>query len=142
MKKHSIFFLAIALILAAACSKKDGLLYFKLDTPFELKQGEIASWEDNPDLKIHFSKVLSDSRCPIDAECVWAGRAEIEVVFSQTEGSSETLILIMGDNSGTSYTDKAKFGNFTVTLKAVKPEPLAGQIISPSEYAIELQISK
>ncbi|MBL7775390.1 MAG: hypothetical protein JNK89_05275 [Saprospiraceae bacterium] len=141
MKIYSIFLLTFSLLLMVACDKKDGILSFKLDTPFELKIGESATLEDQADVQIRFDKVLSDSRCPIDAECVWAGRAEIEVTFFQ-EGQSATTTLIMGDHTGTGYTEKAVFGIYTVTLKAVRPEPKADQPIPVGDYRIELEVSK
>ncbi len=141
MKKYSILFFAITLLFAISCTKKDGLLNFKLDTAFDLKQSEVATWEDNSEVKVQFNNVLEDSRCPIDAICVWAGRATVEITFSQP-GSSETGFLALGDFSGTNYTDKAVFGNYEVILKAVKPAPKAGIVIPASEYIIEIEVRK
>lgn len=37
-------------------------------------------------VKLQFSAVLSDSRCPSDVVCVWAGNAEIELIAGPTVG--------------------------------------------------------
>src|SRR5205085_7430920 len=43
---------------------------------FELKAGRVVTL-DGGHLRIRFARVESDSRCPVDVECVWAGNAEL-----------------------------------------------------------------
>lgn len=142
MKKYFWGLIAIGFLAVFACSKKDGQLYFKLDTPFTLGYQEQAGLESNPDnVKIQFNKVLEDSRCPIDAICVWAGRVEFEVTFTQP-GSTESAILLLGDPTGSDYSDSATFGEYTVKVLQVKPEPKAGVDIPQSAYRVQLEVSK
>ena len=70
MKTYFLLILAAGLLGLSSCSEKDNLLNFKLDTPFTLGFQEQAVWDDNSEVKIQFDRVLGDSRCPIDAECV------------------------------------------------------------------------
>ena len=141
MKTYFLLILAAGLLGLSSCSEKDNLLNFKLDTPFTLGFQEQAVWDDNSEVKIQFDRVLGDSRCPIDAECVWAGRIEVEVSFTQ-DGKTEKDVLLLGDAGGSDYSDTATFGDFTVKLLQVKPLPKANVIIPEASYTLELRISK
>ncbi|MCB0531822.1 MAG: hypothetical protein H6574_08135 [Lewinellaceae bacterium] len=142
MKKYFLGVLAIGFLAVFACSKKDGQIYFKLDTPFTMGYLEQASLESDPDnVKIQFNKVLDDSRCPIDAICVWAGRVEFEITFTQA-GSTESAILLLGDPTGSDYSDSATFGEYTVKVLQVKPDPKSNVVIPQSAYLVQLEVSK
>src|SRR5690349_24410234 len=54
--------------------------------PFELKAGATATLPDGTRLK--FERVQSDSRCPMDALCVWAGDATVAVTLAPTTGAT------------------------------------------------------
>ena len=62
--------------------------------------------------------VLEDSRCPINARCVWAGRA---IVRAQVDGGGwrETINLTLGERVTTHGT--------TLGLTSVEPGKLAGE---------------
>lgn len=49
--------------------------------PIELRRGTSAILPEG--LKVAFDDVRSDSRCPMDAICVWAGDATVAVSLSQ-----------------------------------------------------------
>ena len=52
-----------------------------LGQPFDLRAGQSAVVPGG--LKVTFDRVVSDSRCPIDAICVWAGEAVIALKLSR-----------------------------------------------------------
>src|SRR5688572_17802101 len=56
-----------------------------LGEEFTLYAGEFARIKGE-DIAIHFEEVTEDSRCPITAECVWAGQAVVAI--SVTEGDA------------------------------------------------------
>lgn len=144
MKKQQFFLIVLALLATAACTKKDSAdPTFKLDTPFLLDQGDSIPWEDNSAVQVRFNRVLGDSRCPIDSLilCVWAGRAEVEVTFSQP-GSVLTDTLVLGDFSGTTKTDLAAFGAYSVRLLQVTPDALANVTIPQEDYVVKLEVKK
>ncbi|MBK8967052.1 MAG: hypothetical protein R3D58_04850 [Saprospiraceae bacterium] len=141
MKKYLIGFIALGFLAALACTKNDGQLYFKLDTPFALGHLEQAVLESNPEVKIQFNRVLEDSRCPIDAICIWAGRVEFEITFTES-GTSETAILLLGDPTGSDYSDSAVFGDYTVKALLVKPAAKSNVVIPQSAYRVELEVKK
>jgi hypothetical protein len=49
--------------------------------------GETSVFEDTA---ITFLKILQDSRCPSDVNCVWAGEAEVLAIIENPQGTIET----------------------------------------------------
>lgn len=109
--------------------------------PFTLRYGETAQWAADETIQIRFDSILDDSRCPQGVQCVWAGRAIAGITFSQN-GEMQNGALVMGDPAGTSYSNQATFGDFTVRLNQVRPHPVAEQKIQPKDYSVELEIKK
>lgn len=70
-------------------------------------------------------EVIEDSRCPMNARCVWAGRV---VLSTRLEGAGwqETAQLTLGDAYSTHGT--------SISLTSVSPEPMAGAEIESSDY--------
>ncbi len=70
-------------------------------------------------------EVVEDSRCPINARCVWAGRA---IVSTSIAGSDwkETAPLTLGEPYATHGT--------TVSLVSVEPGQMAGQTTETKAY--------
>jgi len=142
MQKQLFFLIVLGLLATASCTKKDSAdLAFKLNTPFLLNQGASIPWEDNSAVQVRFNRVLGDSRCPIDVVCVWGGIAEVEVTFFQP-GSTLTDTLVLGDFSGTTKTDLANFGLYSVRLLQVSPDALANVTIPQEDYVVKLEVKK
>lgn len=72
-------------------------------------------------------RVIEDSRCPINARCVWAGRVILRV---QVSGGSwlRTMDLTLGEPQ--------QVADGALTLVSVTPDQVAGadQEIEPEEY--------
>ena len=141
MKHLILLSLATLAMSLGACHKNDNASTFRLDTPFTLDYNATSVLEDNPAVQIRFDKVLEDSRCPLDALCVWAGRVVVEVTVTQASGS-KTGQLALGDYSGTAYSDKATFGGYTVQLKEVLPAPMSSQTVTDKDYSLKLEVKK
>ena len=73
------------------------------------------------DLQIAFSEVVEDSRCPIDAICVQAGRATVRLTVDRA-GSSRALLLSTREGTAT---DTA--GPYQVRLVSLLPAPRAAE---------------
>ncbi len=69
--------------------------------------------------------VIEDSRCPINARCIWAGRA---IVQTQVDGAGwrETRNLTLGEPIATHGT--------TLALTSVEPGKMAGAETAPMQY--------
>jgi len=89
--------------------------------------GEVAAAGS---LRIRPLAVIEDSRCPVNVQCVWAGRLVIvaEVAFS---GGRESSNLALGETF--------RKGSESVTLVAAVPDKVAGTAIRPSDYRFTFQ---
>lgn len=69
--------------------------------------------------------VVEDSRCPINARCIWAGRATVR---TQVVGAGwrETLDLTLGERVATHGT--------TLRLTSLEPGKMAGADMQPLDY--------
>ncbi len=76
-------------------------------------------------------EVVSDSRCPIDVECIWAGTVEVRTILS-TEVAHGELTLTLGEPQ--------VFGDYSVILTEVLPVKTQERIFDESYqfiYSIE-----
>ena len=83
-------------------------------------------------LRIRPIRVVEDSRCPTDVQCVWAGRLVVE---TEVSGGAPYQLrqLELGKPSGV-----AGAGG-TVTLVAAQPPKMAGSEISREAYRFTFQ---
>lgn len=87
-------------------------------------------------LKIEFVELVEDSRCPADAQCVWAGNAKIKVRITKN-GKSQVLELEMVTKGM-----KPNFGNYRLTLKALSPELRSNVRINRNGYVATIEVKK
>jgi hypothetical protein len=85
------------------------------------------------DVKITPLEVLEDSRCPIDVQCIQAGRVRVRVELVSGLGTAREIFEI--DKSITTEAEEVKLLN-------VLPLPKAGQKIPLNSYVFSFQISK
>ena len=135
--KTTIFLAALALLLSAASCDKSQVQTdpFELGAPFLLAPGEQYNCLDC-DVSVSFTKVVSDSRCPLDVDCVWAGIAEVELSV-ETEGESQVILLAtVGENN------RIIVGGYLFSLGAVNPYPTLQNPIAQSDYRITLTVTR
>jgi hypothetical protein len=79
----------------------------------------VGAWRASP------LAVVEDSRCPVNVECLWAGRL---VVSTRIDGPdwSETVPLVLGEP----YLARGT----TITLTAAHPDKVSERQIPPREY--------
>ena len=88
-----------------------------LGTEFRLPEGGTAVVAGEG-LAVTFSRLLTDSRCPRDVRCIWAGEVRIAVTLRQG-GDAATIEL--GDTL-----PPVGFRAYVVRLVAVEPYPVSG----------------
>lgn len=127
-----------------------------VETPFELKVGQTASIEGH---EFTFSQVRSDSRCPKDAQCIWAGEVTIVLTPQDEPGLTFSPVYLSTNSSDISYlfpdntnsTICSREGTCTTSsnpytygygigLISVSPQPEVGKEIDPSNYTATLVI--
>ena len=87
-------------------------------------------------LRIKFVSV-EDSRCPADANCVWAGNAKVTIKVTNAKGKSQTFDL------NTNLQDKsARFDGYEITLGSVSPFPSSNVRINRNGYTASFTVKK
>jgi hypothetical protein len=105
-----------------------------LGQPFELRRGSSAMLPDG--LTIVFEDVKSDSRCPMNAICVWVGDATVAVSLSQVSGEpvARELHTFPASGSETSYLA------YSISLVSLAPYPRTDRKIQPEDYVATLTV--
>ena len=102
--------------------------------PFELKAGAVATLPDGGRLK--FEKVSGDSRCPMDANCVWAGDATVAISVSRSGSAAEARELHTQANGS-----QISYGNYVIKLTALAPYPKSSQQIRAEDYVATIVVN-
>jgi hypothetical protein len=106
-----------------------------LGQPFELRSGASAMLDGG--LTITFDGVASDSRCPMNALCIWAGDAVVALSISQGPGGSVPRELhTNAAGSVTSYLA------YSIKLLALAPYPRTDRPIGPGDYVATLTVAR
>lgn len=105
-----------------------------LGQSFELRAGASAILPDG--FEVTFTGAHSDSRCPSDVACPWAGDAVVSLRLSQPSGSQAERELHTNTNaSETSYLAH------TIKLVTLAPYPRSDRHIQPNEYVATLTVN-
>lgn len=103
-----------------------------LPATFTLEPGQSARGST---VLVRFMKVVSDSRCPLNAMCVSAGDAV--ATFRMTAGGLDgEYELALNDASKRTVTHRG----FTLEFQALQPYPVAGQPTNPADYRATVEI--
>jgi hypothetical protein len=105
-----------------------------LGQSFQLHPGTSAVLRDG--LKVTFDGVRTDSRCPMDALCVWAGDAVITVSVSQP-GDITAERALHTDPTGS----EAQYLSYVIKLVALAPYPRSDRQIRPDDYVATLTVA-
>lgn len=133
-----IFFIISILILTTFCS--DSITETE---SFNLLDDIIINYNqklvnDDENISIQFTELVGDSRCPIDAICVWEGDAEAKFRFSKNN-SFEDFTLQTSRNYFNA--DTLLFG-YRIELVEVFPYPQINIEIPPYDYKVKIKIEK
>ena len=86
-----------------------------------VRVGQLKS-ADGGRLTVKFISVIEDSRCPIDAKCVWEGNARIKIEVSKGKASAKTIEL----NSGAKPESVTVYG---YEIKFIDLSPHPGEMV-------------
>ncbi len=134
--------LAMTMVLAAAaCSNSTDIEINSdqavVDAPVELT---LRVGEEKPVagsvIRLSFMQVVNDSRCPIDAICVWEGNAAVEVGI--TVGTGPTVPFRINTSLDPTV---ARVGSVYITILELTPAPQSGVTTDPADYALKLRVS-
>jgi hypothetical protein len=88
---------------------------------------------------IVFKKVISDSRCPKDANCIWAGEIRIQLqIFSGTD-TLVTLELTTREPTAEVTVDQK---TYVIEMTRAEPYPMSQHQIDPERYIVTLEVTR
>jgi hypothetical protein len=129
---------ALLFMLSAACACAAQTP--RLGREFKVRAGRVVTL-DGGRLRIRFVQVASDSRCPVDVDCVWAGNAEVRFeVGGRLWRDKQTLTL--DTNASAQGASEARHGRYTLKLTGLTPQPRSTGKIAAGRYTATLLVSK
>lgn len=131
----SIATLALIVVPGCARGEQPGMKEVRLDEEFVLSVGQSAVVEGE-DLQITFTEVLSDSRCPEGATCIWAGAVSSAL---QVVDSGSTYVMVLTQLGLASFPTDS-LGDYEVTFD-VQPYPELGTELQAEDYRLHLTIT-
>jgi hypothetical protein len=78
-------------------------------------------------------EVLEDSRCPMNARCVWAGRVRVKIVWIRGNGEKQPFEATLGE--------PVQLADGQFTLESVRPEKMTNVTIKPSDYRFSFRFA-
>ena len=89
---------------------------------------------------ITFNAVPEESRCPTNVNCIWEGRAIIQLMVENRERVYETFLETPNTQQTTGQAVNL-FGR-TIRLVQVAPYPFENDIITPKQYRIMIRVDE
>lgn len=112
-----------------------------VDQAFALGGGQEAE-VSGQNLRLRFTDVLEDSRCPTEVECFWTGQARIAVLVQPAESPPTTVNFNTNPAPGQAM-QTATVGDYTISLKSLDPYPRTpDDPISFEDYRATLLVHK
>lgn len=103
-----------------------------LDAPIQLAPGQSVKL-DTARLEVLFNGIASDSRCPSDVACVWAGEVLVQLAIRNEGRTTQHEV---------SERQSAKVSGYNVTVLQVLPAARSSQRIAAADYRVTLKISR
>ncbi|MEQ1908768.1 MAG: hypothetical protein ABMA15_08090 [Vicinamibacterales bacterium] len=135
-------FLFSSIVLLAACSSLSGEPMVPagqtsaLETPFTLKPAETATVGQDR-VQVRFDRVVADSRCPRDVQCITAGEATVRVLVT-VPGQQASAFELTTTPKGSIV----KTGAYALTLSGLAPVPLSTTPTKDSDYRATFVLAK
>lgn len=87
-------------------------------------------------LRVKFVELVEDSRCPADAQCVWAGNAKIRIRVTANGRSHELTLDTNGPHQG------ATAEGYAIRLVGLTPTPRSNIRINRNGYVAVLEAER
>ena len=137
MRNYAVWLsLAILVLIPLSGCTKPAVDEVSLNAEFTLSVGQSVSVKGE-DLTIKFVEVVSDSRCPTGATCIWAGEASSLIEITDSASTYRKVLTEPGSSSPT----KADFTGYEVMFNLL-PYPVLGKETKAKDYLLQLTVSK
>lgn len=90
-------------------------------------------------LKIKFSAVQDESRCPTGVQCVWEGNAAVVVRVLKKPGKAVRATL---NTNASVKPGQLEYKGYSIRLVGLNPHPKAEQLIEPKDYEAVLIVTR
>ena len=135
MRAKTLFFPVVCLLLATACAASSPAgPSAGLNEVFTLAPDQTASIEGTS-LRLRFTGVSGDSRCPADAICIQGGDAIVHIHVGSGLADAEYRLHTGDDSRRTT-----QHGDFRIELVELAPYPFSSRTIQPDEYRATLRV--
>ncbi|MCR4274848.1 MAG: hypothetical protein NUW02_02245 [Candidatus Campbellbacteria bacterium] len=104
----------------------------RVRAPAEVALG-VGKTGEGAGLSLTLNKVVSDSRCPTDVQCIWAGAVTVDVTLQS--GTEKTTVTMVENEQ------PVTFAGYRVSLLSVTPTPKSTISINPQEYVVTFYIA-
>lgn len=131
-----LLLLVAASQILAACAVRSVDLTADIGQAIVLEPDQKVAIKGEP-LEIRLVKIVSDSRCPKGANCIWAGEvsSQIEITY---QNQTKSMILTQ---SGGSDVSTSTFMTYTFAF-SVDPYPELNKTIKAADYRLNLTVTK
>jgi len=114
--------LALAMTACQASRKAEAdPVEFALGQQFPLSGGQEATIAGE-NLRVRFTDVLEDSRCPTEVECFWTGQARIAAAV-EPAGREATIVDFNTNLAPGQNVQSVDVDGYTIDLKSLEPYP-------------------
>jgi len=141
MKKT--FLLAFIWLAVVACDRKEEAApQIKFETAIVSAERQSALKSAGEDFKIQLIE-LTDSRCPVNADCISAGSADIK--FNVSDGTNQVNVSVLYSGADkTSGSQEFELGGKTYVLKVseVLPYPEIFKTPKLEDYKVSVSVEK
>ncbi|WP_077346096.1 hypothetical protein [Algoriphagus sp. A40] len=108
--------------------------------PVEIPFGRTVTHCTEP-ISVTFLDLISDSRCPIGATCIWAGMVEVRISVN-LNGQEEVFNLSSAPNFGNKVPNIQTIEGYSVELVDLKPFPDTSKKVDEKDRQVVLLIKK
>jgi hypothetical protein len=133
--KYFLAFVFALLMGSTYAQENDSIVNFRAELDF----GELFTFENK---SIQFKKVISDSRCPKDVTCIWAGEAKVLIAVMENGEQVEEKIISLTDGKDLKLSFSDSKVVYSLNAMELYPYPSSKHKIKDSEYCLFIQLSK
>jgi hypothetical protein len=139
--KNALFVFLLSLLCLSVIAQKQKKT--KKPTDFSITQNKVVKPKGT---QLILKQVISDARCPIGVDCVWAGEAQVLVsVFQNKKWIDEEILTFSPKKIEENKAWLSKTLAIPITkIKSIQlvPYPKDSIKIDPKAYSIKVEISK
>jgi len=108
----------------------------RLGEPFDVHVDQTATLTGEG-LDVGFTDVVSDSRCPRDAQCFWQGAAVVRLSVEKAPDRGQTFTVRVPSESAT-----VTYGSYSVSILDLKPYPETSRPQRREDYVVTVVVTR